>query len=237
MIASALPSRPPIVSVIMANHNGAVYLADAIASVRRQSLGDLELIVSDDGSTDHSVKIVDELSTDDPRIRLVRSARNEGPAAARNKALAVARGGWIAIMDSDDLMHRDRLERLVAAAERDGADIVADDLIEFDGASSSARLLTGKWAREPFWVDIRDYLQINMFYGSGPAMGYLKPLFRRSSCFDPPVQYDPSLRIGEDFDLVLRLLQAGKRFKVYPWRFTIIESTLPRPRTDSVSPC
>ena len=56
-----------------------------------------------------------------------------------------------------------------------------------------------------------------MFYGPGPALGYLKPVFRRSSCFDPPVHYDESLRIGEDFDLVLRLLQAGKKFKVYPW--------------------
>jgi glycosyltransferase involved in cell wall biosynthesis len=215
--ASELPARPPVISVIMANHNGAAYLADAIASVRRQSLSELELIVSDDASTDHSVKIVDDTIAGDPRIRLVRSIRNDGPAAARNKALAVARGNWIAIMDSDDLMHRDRLERLVAAAERDGADIAADDLVEFDGASSSARLLTGKWAREPFWMDIGDYLRLNMFYGSGPAIGYLKPLFRRSSCFEPPVHYEESLRIGEDFDLVLRLLQAGKRFKVYPW--------------------
>ena len=77
-------------------------------------------------------RIVDEAIADDPRIRLVRSAQNSGPAAARNKALALARGDWIAVMDSDDLMHPDRLKRLIAAAERDGADIVADDLIEFE---------------------------------------------------------------------------------------------------------
>ena len=145
--ASALPARPPVVSVIMANHNGAAYLADAIASVRRQSLNELELIVSDDASTDDSATIVGEAIAGDPRIRLVRSTRNSGPAAARNKALALARGDWIAVMDSDDLMHPDRLKRLVEAAERDGADIVADDLVEFEGASSSARLLTGKNGR------------------------------------------------------------------------------------------
>jgi succinoglycan biosynthesis protein ExoO len=214
--ASPPPARPPVVSVIMANHNGAAYLADAIASVRRQSLSELELIVSDDASTDDSARIIGEATAGDPRIRLVRSAQNSGPAPARNKALALARGDWIAVIDSDDLMHPDRLKRLVAAAERDGADIAADDLVEFDGVSASARLLTGKWARAPFWVDIRDYLRLNMFYGKGPALGYLKPLFRRSSCFDPPALYDESLRIGEDFDLVLRLLQAGKRFRVYP---------------------
>ena len=210
------PVRPPVVSVIMANHNRAAYLADAIASVRQQSMVELELIVSDDASTDDSARIVEEAIAADQRIRLVRSAQNSGPAAARNKALAVARGDWIAVMDSDDLMHSDRLRRLVAAAQREGADIVADDLVEFDSTHSSARLLTGNWAREPFWVDIRDYLRLNMFYGSGPALGYLKPLFRRSACFDPPVRYDETLRIGEDFDLVLRLLHAGKKFRVYP---------------------
>jgi glycosyltransferase involved in cell wall biosynthesis len=215
-LASPLPARPPVVSVIMANHNGAAYLADAVASVRLQSLSELELIISDDASTDNSARIICEAIAGDPRIRLVRSPQNSGPAAARNKALALARGDWIAIIDSDDLMHRDRLERLVAAAERDGADIVADDLVEFDGASSSARLLTGKWAREPFWVDIRDYLRLNMFYSAGPALGYLKPLFRRSSCLDTTIRYDEALRIGEDFDLVLRLLLRGKKFKVYP---------------------
>jgi glycosyltransferase involved in cell wall biosynthesis len=184
--------------------------------VRRQSLSELELIVSDDASTDDSARIIGEAIAGDPRIRLVRSTQNSGPAAARNKALALARGDWIAVIDSDDLMHPDRLKRLVEAAQRDGADIAADDLVEFDGVSASVRLLTGIRARAPFWVDIRDYLRLNMFYGPGPALGYLKPLFRRCPCFDPPARYDESLRIGEDFDLVLRLLQAGKRFRVYP---------------------
>ncbi|MBV9406335.1 MAG: glycosyltransferase family 2 protein [Acidobacteriaceae bacterium] len=213
---TASPVRPPVVSVIMANHNGAAYLAEAIASVRRQSLRELELIVSDDASSDDSVKIIEGAITDDSRIHLVRGAQNSGPASARNRALALAKGDWIAVMDSDDLMHPDRLQTLVQAAERDGADIAADDLVEFDTSSCSARLLTGKWAREAFWVDIRDYLRLNMFYGSGPALGYLKPLFRSSSCIDTTTRYDESLRIGEDFDLTLRLLQQGMKFKVYP---------------------
>ena len=107
----SLPARAPVVSVIMANYNGSAYLGDAIASVRRQSLRELELIVSDDASTDDSVRIVSEAMGGDPRIRLLRSKQNSGPAAARNKALALAKGDWIAVMDSDDLMHPDRLLR------------------------------------------------------------------------------------------------------------------------------
>jgi succinoglycan biosynthesis protein ExoO len=202
----------------MANHNGAAYLAEAIACVRRQSLSELELIVSDDASTDDSASIVGEAIAKDPRIRLVRCSRNGGPAAARNKALVLAKGNWIAVMDSDDLMHPARLKILVEAAERDGADIVADDLIEFekDISRPSGHLLWGRWGRTPFWVDIKEYVKLNEFYGPGPGLGYLKPVFRASSLKSSKVQYDETLRIGEDFDLVLRLLHSGKRFKVYP---------------------
>ena len=237
--ASALPARPPVVSVIMANHNGAAYLADAIASVRRQSLSELELIVSDDASTDDSARIVGEAIAGDPRIRLVRSTQNSGPAAARNKALALARGDWIAVMDSDDLMHPDRLERLVEAAERDGADIAADDLVEFE--TDRVRRLACSPANgraSPFWVDIRDYIRLNMFYGPGPALGYLKPLFRRFLMFRPAgcamMRACGSARISISSCGSARGQEIqGLSFR----RFTIIESTPPRPLTGSTRPC
>jgi glycosyltransferase involved in cell wall biosynthesis len=215
-IAARMPV--PLVSVVMANYNGARYIAEAIASVQRQSLRDLEIIVSDDASSDDSVSIVMDLMARDQRIKLVRGERNGGPAAARNQALALAKGAWIAIMDSDDLIHQDRLLRLTDAAIADGADIVADDLVAFDERPSrpTGGLLKGPWARTAFWVEIADYVALNRFYGPGPALGYLKPLFRMSSFGSGALSYDESLTVGEDFDLVLRLLYAGGKFRVYP---------------------
>src|SRR5258707_15861088 len=102
MKAPDLPDRPataPFVSVIMANYNGAAHLADAIGSAQSQSLRDLEIIVSDDASTDDSLEIVTPLMAEDRRIRLVQSPHNGGPAVARNRALALAQGEWIAVMD------------------------------------------------------------------------------------------------------------------------------------------
>ena len=122
----------PVISVIMANYNGAAYIADAVSSVRKQTLTNFEIIISDDASSDRSVDIVSGLAANDARIRLLRSDRNRGPAAARNRALEVARGEWIAIVDSDDFIHPTRLETLINFAVRDGADIVADDLIIFE---------------------------------------------------------------------------------------------------------
>ena len=80
------------VSIIVANFNGAGFLGDAIKSASRQTLREIEIIVSDDGSTDNSIEIVERMAKEDPRIRPVASDRNLGPGAARNRALASATG-------------------------------------------------------------------------------------------------------------------------------------------------
>jgi succinoglycan biosynthesis protein ExoO len=202
----------------MANHNGASYLADAIGSVQSQSLRDIEIIVSDDASSDDSVAIAERSMRDDPRIRLVKSGSRSGPGAARNRALALARGEWVAVMDSDDLIHPERLAILVETAVRDGADMVADDILAFhaDRSRPRQRLLQGSWARGPFWVDIADYVHLNRLYGAGPTLGYLKPVFRASLFAEARMRYDETLSIAEDYDLVLRLLHSGASFRVYP---------------------
>ena len=110
----------PRVTVIMANYNGATHIAAAVRSVLRSTEKALELIVSDDGSSDDSVAIVRGIR--DARIVLLESERATGPAAARNRALAVARGAWIAIVDSDDFIHPERLERLLPCHGQKAAD-------------------------------------------------------------------------------------------------------------------
>lgn len=214
----AISSPRPAVSVVIANRNNAPFLAGALLSVRRQSLNDIEIIVSDDDSTDDSVELISDMMREDPRIRLLRGDTNGGPAAARNRAFPLVRGEWIAVMDGDDLMHPDRLEKLADAARADRADIVADDLVMFsaDAPSLSDCLLKGPWRRRPFWVDPVDYVRLNNLYGRGPALGYLKPLFKTSLFADGALRYDESLRIAEDYDLVLRLLDSGARLRVYP---------------------
>ncbi|MGJ4892927.1 glycosyltransferase [Bradyrhizobium sp. HKCCYLS3077] len=206
------------VSVIVANYNGERFVADAIRSVCRQSLRNLEVIVCDDASTDGSVQLVQQIGAADDRIRLVQLQRNAGPAAARNRALDIARGRWVAIMDSDDLVHPDRFEALIKAAESCHADIIADDLLAFESSRQTRpyAVLRGKWAKEAHWVTIEDYVRSNNFYGRGPALGYLKPMFRRSLIEAGRVRYDERLRIAEDYDFVFRLMLSGAKFRTIP---------------------
>src|SRR5260370_24439310 len=80
----------------------------------------------------------------------------------------------------------------------------------------AAERLPGVMAIEPFWVEMCCYIRVNHFYGPGPALGYLKPLFRKTILTGSTACYDETLRIAEDYNLVLRLLYAGRQTRVYP---------------------
>ncbi len=204
----------PRVSVVMANHNGAAHIAEAVRSVLNQSERSLELIISDDGSSDDSLARADNAAQGDGRVIVMRGERQTGPAGARNRALRVARGSWVAIVDNDDVMEPDRLGRLVDAAEGDGADIAADNLLTFyeDGARQPHPHL--RHLAAPVWIDAAGYAESNIVLKSGAQLGYLKPIFRRALLGTSA--YEETLRIGEDADLVLRLLIEGARMRVYP---------------------
>jgi succinoglycan biosynthesis protein ExoO len=206
------------VSVIIANHNGEKFIADAIRSACNQSLRSIEVIVSDDASTDASAKIVEGLIAEDDRIRLIRSSINGGAGAARNRAIDIARGQWISILDSDDLMHPDRLLSLIGEGKTSSADIVADDLLLFDTdrQASPQTLFKGAWSSAARWVSAADYLATNNFYGKGPALGYLKPIIRASIIAHRNIRYDERLTIAEDYNFVFRLLMSGARFRTLP---------------------
>jgi len=212
-------SGPQIdVSVIVANCNGEKFIADAILSACNQTLVNIEIIVSDDASTDSSVRIVKSLISKDSRIRLIESDSNLGAGAARNRALDLAKGCWLSVLDSDDLMHPDRLRLLIEEAKKSGADIIADDLLLFDNDRKvpPQTLFSGKWAEAARWVSAEDYVATNDLYATGPAIGYLKPLFRRATIAKHNARYDERLTIAEDYDFVFRMLMAGAKFWTVP---------------------
>jgi GT2 family glycosyltransferase len=101
----------PTVSVVIPSYNHAAYIRQAVDSVLSQSLADLELIVIDDGSQDQSLEILAGFT--DRRLRLFQQA-NQGAHAAINRGLSAASGNYLAILNSDDAYHPQRLEKLVS---------------------------------------------------------------------------------------------------------------------------
>ena len=218
--AEATPDTSPkgaeLVSVVMSNYCGARWLPAAMQSVLSQTHQAVELVIVDDASTDDSVKVIRAAMAGDARIRLIESPQNLGPSGARNLALAAARGSWVAVMDSDDLIHPARIERMLAAALHLRCDAVADDMIFFGETEdvSGRTLMQSLALTSARPLSLGDLLHSD-HAGSGlPPYGYLKPLIRRGAL--DGLTYDPTLRVGEDFDFYARLLLRGARVMLLP---------------------
>jgi len=115
---------PPKVSVVIPTYNNAALLRETLDGIGRQSCQDLEIIVVDDGSTDDTAEVV---RRHDPNIRYAFQP-NQGPAAARNRGVALAQGEFIAFCDHDDVWNERHLESLLAVfAAHPAAAMVFDD--------------------------------------------------------------------------------------------------------------
>lgn len=112
------------ISVIIPVYNTEKYLEKCLSSAVNQTYKNLEIICINDGSTDHSGKIVDEFAKKDTRIIAIHQS-NHGESHARNQGLKVATGGYIAFMDCDDWIEPQMYETLVNILEKNNVDIAA----------------------------------------------------------------------------------------------------------------
>ncbi|WP_156679494.1 glycosyltransferase family 2 protein [Sphingomonas profundi] len=110
-------SDRPRAAVIMPARNAAGTIVAALASARRQTVADVEIVVVDDGSTDMTAALVAAAAAADPRIRLIRQP-HAGPIAARNRAIAASTADHVAPLDADDVWHPLYLAETIAALQR-----------------------------------------------------------------------------------------------------------------------
>ena len=122
------------ISVIVPVYNVEPYVRECIESICGQTYRHLEIILVDDGSTDQSGAICDEYARKDSRVQIVHQ-KNGGLSAARNTGIAMATGEYISLIDSDDFIGRQMLERMLAAAKASHADIVICDGGSTDGCT------------------------------------------------------------------------------------------------------
>lgn len=109
------------ISVIVPVYNAEDYVAQCVDSIRNNTLKDIEIICVNDGSTDNSLAVLNELKKQDNRIIVV-DKPNGGPSQTRNKGLEIAQGEYISFIDSDDYIHPRTYEFLYAEAEKDNLD-------------------------------------------------------------------------------------------------------------------
>lgn len=208
----------PEVSVIIPAYNTEAYIARAIASALSQTLQNIEIIVVDDASSDGTVAIA--RSFQDERVRVFVNAQNMGAAGARNRALREAQGNWVAVLDSDDWYAPERLERLLQVAQAEQADMVADDLYYVqDGDDTPLSTLikgSGQTLTEIRRIDPVFFVETDVYGQQGLHLGLSKPLMRRRFLIEHGIEYDLSLRLGQDFWLYMNCLINGARYFLVP---------------------
>lgn len=122
----------PNISVVMPAYNAMNFIADAVNSVLKQSLFDLELIVVDDCSTDDTWNIISRIAEVDSRLKIIKLDDNSGSAKyPREVAVNMASADWICWVDADDIIPFDYLEKLLLRQQNTDADIVCSQMIAF----------------------------------------------------------------------------------------------------------
>jgi succinoglycan biosynthesis protein ExoU len=210
------------VSLIIAAYNAESTIGRAIAS----ALAEAEtgaVIVVDDASNDATVANARAADDGTGRLQILRQPANAGPAAARNRALAIIDLPWVGILDADDYFLPGRLAVLLAAASDDTV-MVADDMWQVDEAelddapdAKDQRLLQPP-LQEPRLIGFREFVLANVtgHKRRRAELGFIKPLIRRSFLEEHNLRYREQMRLGEDFELYARALALGAQLLLVP---------------------
>lgn len=203
-------SPPPAVSVVMSVYNGEKYLRAAVESVLQQSFTDFEFIIVNDGSTDRTRAILE--SYQDPRILLMHQ-ENVGLTKSLNRALARAKGEFIARQDADDLSLPDRLRIQV--------EFLADNS-EVSLVGSAVQVIDGEGCELTIFRPPCDFPTIAQKLKSYNCFWHGSVLFRRS-CLTVLGGYTEAFTTAQDYDLWLRFAEkyqlANLALPLYAYRF------------------
>lgn len=208
----------PDITFVVPVYNLAPYLEETLNSLRQQTLRSLEIVCVDDGSTDESARILDEIASRDERVIVVHQ-QNAGVSNARNVGIDVAQGQFICFVDGDDVLYEDTAQRLINAAHENQADIVVY------GAYSFPRKV--RWVYEMFGP--RDIVRTDngcdiMLSERGCLPSAANKMYRASLLKDYRLRFDERFVLGEDtflqfnaFPLAKTVVFMSDRF--YGYRF------------------
>ena len=188
----------PKISVVIPVYNAALFLEAAVQSILEQTYSDFEVLAVDDGSTDDSLGILSELSSQDQRIKILRNRQNIGIAGSLNSALRIAKGRFIARMDADDISHKKRLELQHAEFSDERLVLCGSNILH---VNKSLRPLFSTSHPTEDW-DIRcTSLFENPFAHSTVMM--------RAEVVAKACAYDVRYSTSQDYDLWIRVMRFG----------------------------
>ena len=204
-----MEERKPLVSVIVPVYNVYPYLRDCVQSVQAQSYQNWELLLVDDGSTDGSGELCDELAVEDGRIRVFHKP-NGGQSDARNVGLQQTQGKYFYLLDSDDLIRSTAFDQFVERCEADGADAALTPLEMFSTEQPEGR--TENPHQIPELLN-REETMRRMLLHQGIGHGAGGVFFRREVWGD--LQFPIGI-LYEDYAVMYRAIARCAKVEVFP---------------------
>jgi glycosyltransferase involved in cell wall biosynthesis len=186
-----------LVSVIIPCFNAEIWIEEAIESCLNQTYSNIEIVVIDDGSTDKSLDVIKKYKDE----IVWETGFNKGANHARNRGLALSQGEFIQLLDADDFLLPEKIERQIKLLEETGADVIYGDVYYQTHLSNSEVKLSP--------VDLigatgfhEDYLETVLSYGCMPCQTYLI----RKSAINCEEGWDENLKAGQNRDFILSIL-------------------------------
>lgn len=204
----------PKVSVIVPVYNAEKYIANCIEHLIHQTLGDIEIILINDGSTDNSLEIMTEFANADSRITLF-DQEDLGQGNAVNRGFDVARGEYVAECDADDYARYDMYEKLYEAAKADDCDVVRCSYMEYykDGSVQPFRMIPERFCNKVYDVMNEDEeTRRGIIWRSVLLM---PAIAKRQFLIDNGLRYREH-GIFEDTSLSFKIRTSAKRYKYIP---------------------
>lgn len=209
----------PLISVIMPAYNPGTFLPTAIESVLAQTYHHFELIIIDDGSTDHTPDICRAYAKKDARIHVFRQ-QNQGPAAARNAGIKLSKGQFICLLDADDCMDPKKIEIQLSVMQQNP---------EIDITYTALKLIDDK-GNTLGEIHSQDYppevLVAQMFFRN--VISNANTIMAKRFCLERNA-YDENYKYAEDYDLMMRLVHQ------YCFKYVDIPLTLYRRHGNNLS--
>lgn len=227
-----MPVSPaPLLTVAMPIYNAGRYLRSSVSSIINQTFKDWELIIIDDGSTDHAISELEDLR--DSRILIFKDSENRGLAARLNEIILMARGQYFARMDHDDIAYPERFARQIQALNANTAlDLVAvrsimideeDGAVGFHPFSSSHEDITSRPWRSfyfphPTWMGRTAWFRQNLYKTPAPYGSEDQELLLRTYSFSnfmalSEVLFAYRIRTRIDIPRILRARRAVLQFQ------------------------
>jgi len=222
-----MKESPVLVSVIIPVYNTAAYLSECLDSVINQSIGDMEIIVVNDGSTDGSLAMIQRYAGRDRRIRLLNKA-NQGASAARNDAIIMASSDYIMFLDSDDFYKPDLVKTVYDRISRDACDILI-----FNGRAFEEEDAKRIWHGKPYFhLDETDknHVAPGLYWLEKTGGRIQQPgmkIYRREFIMGNGLKFGDA-QIGEDYYFFYMCMIKARRVA-----YTHVEGYCRRYRSDS----